>query len=389
MLKAFTVLGITDYRNTNKVFGIKDKDRLQHIYCLGKSGTGKSTLLKNMAFSDIQRSNGICVLDPHGDLSEELLSAIPKHRKDDVIYITPASVVNTVCYNPLYNIPKQYHHLVTSGLISTFKKIWFESWGVRMEHILRFSLLTLLQYPKATLLSIQPLLTDLEFRTQVLNYVTDKHILGFWKNEFDTYSPKFRNEVIAPILNKVGLFSANQPLRSFFGVVESNLSVSSVMNQSKILICNLAKGLRGEEASSILGSILLTAIQNAALFRAKSDTDKRSPFYVYIDEAHSFLSLSTVDMLSESRKYGVSLFLTHQYLEQLDERIRKAIFGNVGTVISFRVGAADAEYLAKEFYPICTQDDFIHLPRHALYIRLMIDGTTSSPFSAISLPPDF
>jgi len=381
-----TPIGITNYRNTNQRFGIKDKDRLQHIYCIGKSGTGKSTLLKSMATSDIGRSNGLCVIDPHGDVAKDLLNHISKERAKDLIYFNATDIEHPIAYNPLSGIHIKYHHLVVSGLIATFKKIWHESWGPRLEYILRYALLTLLEVPDTTLLDIQPLLTSKEFRVKCMLFVTQKHVLSFWQNEFEKYSPSFRNEVISPILNKVGLFTISTPLRSIVGHKKTSFRLKQVMDEGKILICNFSKGEIGEDASTLLGSMLVTSIQLAAMHRANQPERTRSPFYLYIDECHSFITLSFADILAESRKYALSLFLSHQYIEQLDERIRNAIFGNVGTMISFRVGAVDAEYLAKEYHPVFDSTDLVNLPRYAMYIKLMIDGTTSLPFSATSLP---
>jgi energy-coupling factor transporter ATP-binding protein EcfA2 len=379
-----TYIGITNYRNTNKRFGIKDKDRLGHIYVIGKTGVGKSTLLKSMAMQDIDRGNGLCVLDPHGDIAADLINSIQESRRNDLIYFNPKDPNNTVTFNPLYGVHPSYHSLVASGLISTFKKIWFDSWGPRMEHILRFSLLTLLCCPGATLLDIQPLLTDTGFRDRALMFVGDEYILSFWKAEFEQYTKAFRSEVIAPILNKTGLFIASASLRNTVGQKARGVRMQEIIDKKKILICNLSKGELGEDASSLLGSIILTSIQHAALFRARQKASTRIPFYCYVDECHSFISLSFADILAEARKYGLSLFLAHQYIEQLDERIQSAIFGNVGTIISFRTGATDAEYLAKEFYPVFNEEDLIGLPRYSMYLKLMIDGTTSRPFSAIT-----
>lgn len=381
-----TPIGITNYKNIKKKFGIKEGDRFQHIYATGKSGTGKSTLLFNMAYSDIQKGNGICVIDPHGDLAKKLISTIPVYRNQNVIYFD-ATAEQPIAFNPLKAVHPKYYHLVASGLISAFRKIWHESWGPRMEYILRYTLLTLLEVPDATLLDIQPLLTSKEYRVQALQYVTAEHVKVFWRDEFDTYTSKFRNEVIAPILNKVGIFATSTPLRKIVGQKTKGVRLQRVMDERKILICNLSKGEIGEDATTILGSILVTSIQLATLYRATQEEHKRVPFFLYIDECHSFITQSFTDILAEARKYKLSLFLTHQYIEQLDENIRKAIFGNVGTLISFRVGATDAEYLAKEFYPVFTEHDLIHLPRYSIYLKLMIDGTTSQPFSATTLPP--
>ncbi len=380
-----TYIGITNYRSTNQKFGIKDRDRLAHLYVIGKTGVGKSTLLKNMAIQDIRRGNGICILDPHGDIAADLLSLIPESRKKDLVYFNPKDLANPTAFNPLFGIHSNYHSLVASGLISTFKKIWSDSWGPRMEHILRFTLLTLLCQPEPTLLDIQPLLTNMGFRERALLFVTDEHIIAFWKNEFDQYSKAFRAEAIAPVLNKTGMFLASAPLRAIVGQKMRGLRMQDIMDNRKILICNLSKGELGEDVSSLLGCMILTAMQNAALYRARQPADRRIPFYCYIDECQSYLTLSICDVLSEARKYGLSLFMAHQYIEQLDEQIRSAIFGNVGTMIAFRVGASDAEYLAKEYFPTFSEEDFVSLPKYSVYIKLMIDAVTSVPFSAISI----
>jgi hypothetical protein len=382
-----THFGITNWRNQNQRFGIKDKDRLGHIYVIGKTGVGKSTLLLNMAISDIENRKGLCIIDPHGDIAESILDHIPQERITDVIYFNPKDIWNPIAFNPLKAVHPNYHHLVASGLISTFKKIWVDSWGPRLEYILRFSLLTLLEYPNATLLDIQPLLTDVLFRNKVLSYITNQHTLSFWKNEFDKYSPALRSEAITPILNKAGVFLTSIPLRNTVGQTTNGFRMQNVLDEGKILIANLSKGELGEDASSILGSILVTSIQLAALFRSSVPEHERIPFYLYVDEMHSFISLSFADILSEARKYKLSLFLTHQYIEQLHEKIRSAIFGNVGTIISFRIGAEDAEHLRKEFYPEFSEDDFVNLPKYSMYLKLMIDGATSRAFSAFSLPP--
>jgi hypothetical protein len=311
-----TPIGITNWRNQNKHFGIKDKDRLGHIYCIGKTGMGKSTLLQSMAFSDITKGKGCGIIDPHGDVAKYLLDRIPQERKKDLIYINPVNE-NVIAFNPLHAIHPNYHHLVASGLISTFKKIWADSWGPRLEYTLRFSLLTLLQYPYATLLDIQPLLTDKDFKETVLSYVKDDYIISFWRKEFDKYSPSFKHEVISPILNKTGIFISSKPLKNMLGQQVSGFKMSQVMDESKILIANLSKGEIGEDASTIIGSILVTSIQLSALYRAKQPQNKRISFYLYVDEAHSFLTLSFADILAEARKYGLSLFLAHQYIEQL------------------------------------------------------------------------
>jgi energy-coupling factor transporter ATP-binding protein EcfA2 len=376
---ALTPIGITDWRNVRKKFFIKGKDRLQHIYVIGKSGTGKSTLLKTMAIADIQKGNGFAVIDPHGDVAMDLLSYVPKERINNCIYFDPTD--SPTAFNPLADVPPEQRHLAASGLISTFKKIW-DSWGPRLEHILRYSLLTLLEYGQGTLLDIQPLLTNPLFRNAILECIHSTHLLTFWRSEFEKYSPSLKAESTAPILNKMGLFQASIPLRKTVGHKKSDLNFRQMLDEGKILIANLSKGKLGEDATSLLGSMLVNAIQLAALSRADKPIDERKPFYLYVDECHSFISLAFADILAEARKYGLGLFLAHQYIDQLDERIRAAVFGNCGTIISFRIGAADAEYLEKHFFPPFTENDLINLPNHAMYLKLMIDGACSKPFSA-------
>ncbi|MBS1586015.1 MAG: type IV secretion system DNA-binding domain-containing protein [Bacteroidetes bacterium] len=377
-----TYIGTTNFRNTNIRFGIKDTDRLGHIYCIGKTGVGKSTLLQNMALQDIQNGKGLAVIDPHGDVAEYLMSRIPESRKRDVIYINPVDLDHPVAFNPLHRVKAEHHHLVVSGLVATFKKIWSESWGPRLEHILRFCLHTLLEYPDATLLDIQPLLTDADFRQHVLLYIRNPFTLAFWQNEYNGYSPRLRAEAIAPILNKVGLFQTSIPLRNMVGQKKRDFRMQQVLDLGKILIVNLSKGKIGEDASSLLGSMLVSAIQNAALYRAHKPTHTRTPFFLYIDECHSFITMSFVDILAEARKYGLGIFMANQFLGQLNEGIQSALIGNVGTLICFRIGNEDAGRLAMEFYPDFEAQDLLKLPRSTVYIKLMINGATSQPFSA-------
>ena len=381
---SLTYIGITNYRSTNQRFGIKDKDRLAHMFCIGKTGVGKSTLLQNLAIQDIENGKGLAVIDPHGDVAETLLKHIPEHRKNDLIYFDPADLEHCIAFNPLHGVHPNYHHLVASGLVAVFKKIWGDtSWGPRMEYILRFSLLTLLEYPDATLLDIQPLLTDTLHRDKILEYVKNEHTISFWQNEFLKYSPTLRNEAIAPILNKTGLFLTSIPLRNVVGQKTTSFRMQQVLDGSKILICNFSKGKIGEDACTLLGSMLVTTIQLSALYRAKQPENTRVPFFLYVDECQTFATNSFVDMLSEARKYGLGVFMANQFLDQLHEKIRAAILGNCGTLISFRVGATDAEILAKEFYPVFEAIDLVNLPRYTIYLKLMIDGASSMPFSAL------
>jgi hypothetical protein len=382
-----TPFAVTNYRDIQKRFGIKEHNRRGHMYIIGKTGTGKTTLIENMAISDIKSDNGLALIDPHGDVAEDILDFIPKRRIKDAIYFNPGDLEYPIAFNPLEKVSSDFHHLVASGLISTFKKIWAEFWGPRLEHILRHSILTLLEYPESTLLDLPRLLTDKEFRKKVLECVTHPQVKDFWVFEFEKYSAWLRSEAISPILNKIGQFLVNIPLRNIVGQKENTFDLRKVMDEGKILIVNLAKGKIGEDNCSLLGAMIVTKIQLAALSRSDLPENKRKPFYLYVDEIHNFLTLSFADILSEARKYGLNLVLAHQYIEQLDERIRAAIFGNVGTLISFRIGAEDAKYLAKEFSPVFDESDLINLPNYRIYIKLMIDGGTSQPFSASTLPP--
>ncbi|MHB8579132.1 MAG: type IV secretory system conjugative DNA transfer family protein [Ignavibacteriaceae bacterium] len=381
-----TPIAITNWRDIRKTFGIKEKNRRGHMYIVGKTGTGKSSLLGNMAISDIKNGSGIALVDPHGDLSETLLKYIPKERMKDVIYFNPGDLAYPIALNPLEKIHPDFHHLVVSGLISVFKKIWIEFWGPRLEHILRHALFTLLEYPGSTLLDIPLLLTEKEFRMKVVSSITHPHVRAFWFNEFEKYTPWLKSEAVSPILNKMGLFLTSLPLRNIIGQQKNSFRISRVMDEGKILIVNLAKGKIGEDGSSLLGAMLVTEIYLAALWRARIAESERRPFYLYVDEFHSFLTVAFADILSEARKYGLNLVLAHQYIAQLHDKVRDAIFGNVGTMISFRVGIDDAIYLAKEFRPTFDELDLINLPNHSIYLKLMIDGVTSQPFSANTLP---
>ena len=381
-----TPIGITNYQNKQIQFGIKKKDRSGHIYCLGKTGTGKSTLLLNMALADIKDGEGVGIIDPHGDLSEEILHYIPKERIDDVIYFNTTDREYIIAFNPLSNVSSDNRYLVASTIVTTLKKIWIDSWGPRLEHILRNTLLSLAYYPGTTLLDIIPMLTNYDFRKKILYSVDDYTLHEFWQKEFEPLSPQLKNEFIAPILNKVGLFSMHPVLRNILGQKDTTINILNVMDDKKIFIANLSKGTLGEAGTQLLGSLLVTQFQIASLQRAKQSEGSRNPFYLYIDEMHSFMTLSFADILSESRKYGLALFLTHQFTGQLDEDILKAILGNVGTLITFRVGAHDATVLKEEFYPVFTEIDLINIPQYSIYIKLLIDGTTSQPFSANTLP---
>lgn len=381
-----TYFAITNYRDIRKLFGIKEKNRRAHIYIIGKTGTGKSTLIENMVVSDIKDGNGVALIDPHGDLAEKILTLIPRQRINDVIYFNPADLDYPIAFNPLEQIHSDFHDLVSSGLIAVFKKIWSDFWGPRLEHILRYSILTLLEYPGSTLLDIPRLLTDGDFRKTVLRKVTHPQVKAFWTYEYEKYSAWVRSSAISPILNKIGQFLSSIPLRNIVGQRRNTFKLRTVMDEKKILIINLAKGKIGEDNCSLLGAMLVTRMQLAAMSRANLPESQRDSFYLYVDEMHNFITLSFADVLSEARKYGLSLTLVHQYIEQLDSEIRAAVFGNVGTIIAFRVGAKDARYLAREFSPIFKESDIINIPNYQIYLKLMIDGVTSKAFSGDTLP---
>jgi hypothetical protein len=381
-----TLFAITDFRDVKHRFGIKEKDRKGHMYILGKTGTGKSTLIKNMVISDIKAGNGVALIDPHGDLAEEILDFVPEERIKDVIYFNPQDLEYPIAFNPLEKTHPDNRHLVASGLISVFKKVW-SFWGARMEHILRNATFTLLEYPGSTLLDLQQLLTDSKFRKEVLETVSDPQVRKFWLMEFEKYSPWYKSEAASPILNKIGQFLTSVPLRNIISQRENTFNIREIIDEDKILIANLSKGKIGEDCAYLFGAMLVTKIQLAAMSRADLPEEKRRPFYLYVDEIHNYLTSSFADILSEARKYGLHLILSHQYFGQLDEEIKDAIIGNVGTIISFRAGYDDARFLAKEFYPKFNESDIINLPNHHIYLKLMIDGVTSQAFSAITLPP--
>jgi type IV secretory pathway TraG/TraD family ATPase VirD4 len=382
-----TFFAVTNYRDIRKRFGIKEKNRRGHIYIVGKTGTGKSTLIENMVISDVNDGHGLALIDPHGDLTEAVLDFVPKKRIKDIIYFNPGDIDYPIAFNPLESPHPDQHHLIASGLISVFKKIWSEFWGPRLEHILRNSILTLLERPNSTILDIPKLLTDKDFRGEIIVKVKNQQVREFWFSEFEKYSAYLKTEAVSPILNKMGQFLTSFPLRNIVGQKENTFDLRKVMDEGKILIVNLAKGKIGEDNCSLLGAMIVTKIWLSALSRANVPEGKRKSFYLYVDEIHSFLTLSFTDILSEARKYGLHMTLAHQYIDQLDEKIQGAIFGNVGTIISFRVGIDDAEHLTKQFYPIFNENDLINLPNYHIYLKLMIDGATSQPFSAITLPP--
>ncbi len=377
----------TNFRNQEAVFGIKTDDRRRHLYAIGKTGMGKTNMLENLAIQDIQNGHGICFIDPHGDSAEKLISMVPSDRINDVVYFNPADQKFPIAFNVLESVDREYRPLVSSGLIGVFQKLWADSWGPRLEYILRNAILALLEYPGSTLLGVMRILVDNKFRKRVTVKVTDPVVKAFWTEEFPKWNERVLQEVISPIQNKVGQFLTSAVIRNIVGQTRSAFDVREIMDDQKILIMNLSKGRIGEDNSALLGAMMITKIQLAAMGRVDMPEEDRKDFYLYVDEFQNFATESFANILSEARKYRLNLILANQYITQVDEIVRDAIFGNAGTIVSFRVGAADAEYLEKEFEPIFTMNDIVNLPKYQIYLKLMIDGIAADAFSATTLPP--
>jgi len=382
-----TAFAQTNFRNQATAFGIKTDDRRRHLYAIGKTGMGKTNMLENLAIQDIRNGHGVCFVDPHGDTAEKLISMIPPERINDVIYFNPADQDYPIAFNVLEEVPREFRPLVASGLIGVFQKLWADSWGPRLEYILRNALLALLETPGSTLLGVMRILTDKKYRIRVTNNITDPVVRAFWADEFPQWNERVLQEVISPIQNKVGQFLTSPIIRNLLGQTKSAFDVRTVMDENKILILNLSKGRIGEDNSALVGAMMITKIQLAAMGRVDIDEEKRKDFYLYVDEFQNFSTESFANILSEARKYRLNLILANQYIMQLDEVVRDAIFGNVGTIVSFRVGAMDAEYLEKEFEPVFTMNDIVNLPKYNIYLKLMIDGISGDAFSATTLPP--
>ncbi|MDD5072109.1 MAG: type IV secretion system DNA-binding domain-containing protein, partial [Patescibacteria group bacterium] len=382
MDKLITVFAETTFRNELKKFGIKEDDRRRHMYLIGKTGMGKSTVLENMIVEDIRAGRGVAVVDPHGDLAEKIIEYIPTNRINDVIYFNPADMEYPIAFNVVEQVEPHLRHLVASGLIGVFQKLWADSWGPRLEYILRNTILAILDYPGSTLLGVTRMLSDKVFRKKVISKIQDPVVKAFWVNEFAGYADKFAAEAVSPIQNKVGQFLSSSLIRNIVGQVKSSIDMREIMDEGKILIMNLSKGRIGEDNSSLLGSMMITKIQLAAMSRVNIPENKRKDCYLYIDEFQNFTTDSFANILSEARKYRLDLIMANQYIEQLGDVVKAAVFGNIGTLIVFRVGATDAEELVKEFTPTFTEEDLVSLPKYEMYLKLMIDGISSDPFSA-------
>ncbi|USN53057.1 MAG: type IV secretion system DNA-binding domain-containing protein [Candidatus Nomurabacteria bacterium] len=377
----------TNFRNQQRRFGIRIDDRRRHMYFIGKTGMGKTTVLENMMIQDVRAGHGLAVIDPHGDFVEKILDYIPSHRINDVVYINPADVDYPVAFNVLESVNPAHRHLVASGLVSVFKKMWSDSWGPRLEYILRNSILSLIEYPGSTLLGIPRILVDNDYRSKVVEKLTDPIVKAFWHEEFGQYANQFRTEAVSPIQNKIGQFLSSSMIRNIIGQPKSTFDLRQLMDEQKIVLLNLSKGRIGEDNAALLGGMMITKIQLAAMSRVDIAEKDRKDFFLYVDEFQNFATESFANILSEARKYRLNLIMAHQYIEQLDEQVRAAVFGNVGSIVCFRVGAADAEFLAKEFDPTFTETDLVNLTKYDIYLRLMIDGVASEPFSATTLEP--
>ncbi|MDD5569234.1 MAG: type IV secretion system DNA-binding domain-containing protein [Candidatus Pacebacteria bacterium] len=385
--RLITFFGKTTFRGAQTRFGIRPDDKRRHVYIIGKTGMGKTELLKNMIVQDILRGNGVGFIDPHGEAAEEILDFIPEERIKDVVYFNPADLDNPIAFNIMEDVDANYRHLVAGGMMGVFKKIWPDVWSSRMEYILNNTILALLEIPGSTLLGINRLLSDAEWRESVVSRLQDPVVKAFWTKEFARYTQRYEIEATAAIQNKIGQFISTPIIRNIIGQAKSTIDMRKIMDEKKIFIMNLSKGRIGEDSSRLLGALLITKLQLAAMSRVDISEKERADFILYIDEFQNFSTESFATILSEARKYRLSLILAHQYIAQMDEQVRDAVFGNVGTMIVFRVGADDAEFLEREFSPEFYVQDLVNLPKQNIYVKLMIDGVTSRPFSAETLPP--
>jgi hypothetical protein len=386
-----TYFAETDRRNRRIPFGIKAGDRTRHMYIIGKTGMGKSTMIENMAVQDIRNGEGFAFVDPHGKSAALLLDYIPPERVKDVVYFAPFDMDNPISFNVMEDVGPDKRHLVANGLMSAFKKIWGpETWSARMEYILMNALLALLEYPDSTLLGVNRMLTDKAYRKKVVDNVKDPSVKTYWTDEFAKYSEAYAKDATPAIQNKLGQFTSNPLIRNIIGQPHSSFDLRKMMDERKILIVNLSKGQLGEGNANLLGGMIIVKIYLAAMSRAdltEGELKKLPNFYMYVDEFQSFANESFADILSEARKYKLALVVAHQYIKQMDEKVADAVFGNVGTQIMFRVGAPDAEVLEKEYAPVFTAEDMVSLGVYQIYLKLMIDGVASHPFSAVTMGP--
>lgn len=384
-LSEFSPFAISEYRHVKKIFGIKNQDRAHHIYILGKSGGGKSSLLNLLMLSDIKQSQGFALIDPHGDLAHDVINYLPSESFDRLIYFSPGITEYPYGFNPLEITDPAEIPSITSEVIGVLRRTFAQSWRPRMEHILRFSLLALLESPEPTMLGLPRMLTDKDYRAWVVSHVKDSVVRQFWQNEFDNWNDFLTNETTVPLLNKVGQFIANPILRNILGQYHSSFNIREIMDQGKILIIDLSRGKLGDDNATLLGSLLITKFQVAAMSRGSLSKEKRLPFHLYVDEFQNFSTESFATILSEARKYGLYLTVANQYIGQINPKVKDAIIGNVGTLISFATGSQDAEEISKFFQPNIPPKEIIHLAPRKMFLSIAIDGKTSSPFSAKTL----
>jgi energy-coupling factor transporter ATP-binding protein EcfA2 len=380
-------IGMRDGWGQPVPFGISLPDLRQHIYVIGKTGSGKTTLLRNMIIQHIARGHGVGLIDPHGDLAEELLNHIPRWRTDHLVYFNPSDLEFPVALNLLANVPKDERHLVASGIVGAFKSIWPDSWGPRMEYILYNAIAALLDCQNTSLLGVNRMLTDGNYRAWVIRQIKDPFIKEFWEEEFAGYEERFRREAIAPIQNKLGQFLLNPVIRNILGQVKCKVSFPFIMDNQRLFIANLSKGKIGHDKANLLGSLLTTQFQLAAMRRASQPENERRDFYLFIDEFQNFTTDSFAAILAEARKYRLCLTLSHQYVDQIPQPIRQAVFGNVGTLFSFRIGNTDADVLQKEFANTFIAQQFVDLERFNVFSKILENGTNLQPFKGVTLQP--
>jgi hypothetical protein len=387
-----TFFAKTNFRNREVPFGIKTDDRRRHMYVIGKTGMGKTTMMENMVIQDIRNGHGVCFIDPHGDSIRKILDFVPSSRVNDVVYFNPADLDHPIAFNILESVDTKYKHLVASGLMGVFTKIWANLWSARMEYILNNTILALLDSPGNTMLGIARMYIDKKYRKRIVDNIKDPMVKAFWVDEFANYNEKYRTEAIAPIQNKVGQFLSSAIIRNIVGQPKSTLDLRDIMDNRKILLMDLSKGKVGEDNSALLGAMIITKLQLAALSRVDVPEQDRQDFYLYVDEFQNFVTDSFATILSEARKYRLNLTMGHQYIGQLtpenNTKVRDAVFGNVGSMVVFRVGAADAEYLETEFQPSFMPTDIVNLPKYHIILKLMINGVSSDPFTAVTMPVD-
>ncbi len=376
----------TEFKNKMATFGVKTTDRRRHMYIIGKTGTGKSTLIANMAISDIRNRKGVCIIDPHGDLCDTILDYIPSYRINDVIYLDPSDLGHAFLLNPLEVTDTYQMELVVSGIVATFHKIYGASWGPRLEYILRNTLMSVVRLPNPTLLMVPEMLTNDAFRKKALTHIDDPILKSFWENEFTNMTDRLRAESISPILNKVGQFISSRFIRNIISNPHSTIDLQKIMDDGKILLLNLSQGRLGEDNSALLGAMFITKIQLAAMNRVSLAEKDRRDFYLYVDEFQNFATTSFIKILSEARKYRLDLILANQYISQIPLEVRGAIFGNAGTIMSFLVGAEDAGYMAREFTERFKEEDLLALGNYQAILKLAIDSVTQSPFLCYTLP---